>query len=255
MIEYYLDRPIAYHRAFIALGCGLSGAVMLSQALYWSKRTTDGDGWFYKTQVEWEEETGMTRYEQEGARKKLRGLGILEEMKRGVPCKVHYRVNADRLLELLDQHAEKQQTQFGEKPQTSSGKSSNTVRGELANSDAENQQTNTEITQRLPKTTTDRAASASKQKRKQKLPDDFQPTNGHKKMADEYGVDLQYEFEQFRDYHLAKGSSMLDWNAALRTWLRNAKKFKQGGNQQNRTGYMKNEKLDFHKGVNPDGTF
>ncbi|MGL1664079.1 hypothetical protein ACSTJP_00070, partial [Vibrio parahaemolyticus] len=71
--------------------------LMLSQALYWSKRTNDPDGWFYKSQVEWEEETGMTRYEQEGARKALIKLGVLEELKRGVPCRLHYRVNMKAL--------------------------------------------------------------------------------------------------------------------------------------------------------------
>ncbi|PNG32216.1 hypothetical protein A1395_22170 [Pseudomonas protegens] len=92
-----LDRPIAFQRAFVTLGVGITGALMLSQAIYWSNRTDDQDGWFYKTMEEWEAETGMTRSEQESARKKLVKVGALQEMKKGVPCRLFYRVNIDAI--------------------------------------------------------------------------------------------------------------------------------------------------------------
>lgn len=92
-----LDRPIAFQRAFVSLGAGITGALMLSQAIYWSKRTDNADGWFYKTMEEWQSETGMTRSEQESARKKLVSAGVLEEMKKGVPCRLFYRVNMDAI--------------------------------------------------------------------------------------------------------------------------------------------------------------
>lgn len=88
-----LDRPIAFQRAFVSLGAGITGALMLSQAVYWSRRTDSTDGWFFKTMEEWQEETGMTRFEQEGARKKLVRAGVLDEQKKGVPCRLFYRVN------------------------------------------------------------------------------------------------------------------------------------------------------------------
>ena len=90
-----LDRPIAFQRAFVNLGVGITGALMLSQAIYWSNRTDNTEGWFYKTMEEWEAETGMTRSEQESARKKLVKIGVLQEMKKGVPCRLYYRVNID----------------------------------------------------------------------------------------------------------------------------------------------------------------
>jgi len=92
-----LDRPIAFQRAFVSLGAGITGALMLSQAIYWSKRTDNADGWFYKTMEEWASETGMTRSEQESARKKLVSAGVLEEKKKGVPCRLFYRVNMDAI--------------------------------------------------------------------------------------------------------------------------------------------------------------
>ncbi len=69
---------------------------MLSQAVYWSSRTNDSEGWFYKSQVEWEAETGLTRYEQESAHKKLVKLGFMQEKKQGLPCKLYYRVDLER---------------------------------------------------------------------------------------------------------------------------------------------------------------
>lgn len=87
------DRAIAYNPAYVKLGIGVTGAVMLSQAVYWSKRTGANNEWFYKTQDEWESETGLTRREQETARKKMKERGILLEDKRGVPCKIWYKVD------------------------------------------------------------------------------------------------------------------------------------------------------------------
>ncbi|WP_256344103.1 hypothetical protein [Pseudomonas costantinii] len=96
-LQELLDRPIAFQRAFVGLGVGITGALMLSQAIYWSNRTDNAEGWFYKTMEEWEAETGMTRSEQESARKKLVKVGVLEEQKKGVPCRLFYRVNLEAI--------------------------------------------------------------------------------------------------------------------------------------------------------------
>ena len=49
LIDAMNDRPIAFNRHYVSLGCGLNGALMLSQMVYWSKRTKDKNGYFYKT--------------------------------------------------------------------------------------------------------------------------------------------------------------------------------------------------------------
>ena len=59
------------------------------------------------------------------------------------------------------------------------------------------------------------------------LPDDFQPNETAQQMAAELGLDLQAELAAFCDHHAAKGTTFKDWQAALRTWLRNASKFGQ----------------------------
>ncbi|MBT1806104.1 hypothetical protein V1592_17940 [Enterobacter hormaechei subsp. xiangfangensis] len=122
-----VDRPIAFQRSFVRLGVGITGALLLSQIVYWQNRM-EGN-WFYKTQSDLEEETGLTRYEQEGARKKLVSCGVLEEAKRGIPAKLYFRVNQERLEELL----------LGENQHAAMGKTNKQGCGISANSDAENQ--------------------------------------------------------------------------------------------------------------------
>nr|WP_233154323.1 hypothetical protein [Enterobacter hormaechei] len=122
-----VDRPIAFQRSFVRLGVGITGALLLSQIVYWQNRMEGS--WFYKTQTDLEEETGLTRYEQEGARKKLVSCGVLEEAKRGIPAKLYFRVNQERLEELL----------LGENQHAGMGKTNKQGCGISANSDAENQ--------------------------------------------------------------------------------------------------------------------
>lgn len=96
-LETILDRPIAYHRVFFTLTGSIKAALFLSQAIYWSKRVKNPEGWFFKYQDEWFEETGLTRREQEAARSKLRQSGILEEERKGTPAKLFFRVNFETL--------------------------------------------------------------------------------------------------------------------------------------------------------------
>lgn len=135
-LQELLDRPIAFQRAFVSLGVGITGALMLSQAIYWSNRTDDAEGWFYKTMEEWESETGMTRYEQEGARKKLVKIGVLEEQKKGVPCRLFYRVNLEAIRANLSV----------ENPQPSLRKNPKQARGKPTSKPEENPQAITETT-------------------------------------------------------------------------------------------------------------
>jgi hypothetical protein len=96
-----LDRPIAYHRSVAKAVGSVTAGILMSQAMFWSKRTSNPDGWFYKSQAEWEDETALTRREQETARKTLRSLNLLEEKKEGIPCRLFFKVNLFELEKLL----------------------------------------------------------------------------------------------------------------------------------------------------------
>ena len=95
------DRPVAYHPVLADLVGSVTGAVFLSQLMYWAPRTTRPDGFIYKTRDEIYQETALTRYEQEGARKALRGVGVITEKLMGVPAVMHYRVDWQCIATLL----------------------------------------------------------------------------------------------------------------------------------------------------------
>ena len=124
-LEECLGRPIAF-RVVLARLCGsLTAGFMLSQALYWTPRTRHPQGWFYKTSDQWTGETYLTLSQQRSARKILQRFPFWHEVLRGVPAKMHYRVDQEKLLEAL--------LQFGENPQTRIGKSSNLDKAKHAN--------------------------------------------------------------------------------------------------------------------------
>jgi len=96
------DRPIAFHRCFVDLVGSVNAGLVLSQAVYWQERVSEKrEGWWYKTRSQWTEETGLSRYEQETARKRLRQAGILVEQKRGMPAKIWYRLDQPALMDQL----------------------------------------------------------------------------------------------------------------------------------------------------------
>lgn len=158
-IATYLDRPIAFQRVFVALGAGITGALLLSQAVYWSRRSGDDTGWFFKTQVEWEEETGLTRREQEGARSRLQSMGLLREERRGIPAKLFYRVDFEALQTSLDECAKQDCTKPPIKDdaneQTGTHKSAKQDCAKRTNRPAQNRQT------KLRKTTTETTAETT----------------------------------------------------------------------------------------------
>lgn len=92
---------IAYCPAFLKIKRDTKFVLFLSQVWYWSSRTKDKDGWFYKTQEDWEKELGLTPTEQKRIREILKKLGILEEKLRSLPRKVHFRLNKNKLHDLL----------------------------------------------------------------------------------------------------------------------------------------------------------
>jgi len=61
--------------------------------------------WWCRTQAEWERETGLTRREQETARRKLKAHGLLEERKSGVPAKLYFRLNLKTLARRIEESA------------------------------------------------------------------------------------------------------------------------------------------------------
>jgi len=100
------DIPVSFHRCLVPITGGVTAALMLSQAI-WTTQTIEraADGWFSKSRDEWTEETGLSRWEQETARRALRSAGFLEERRVGVPAKLWYRVRPEAVWRALQARA------------------------------------------------------------------------------------------------------------------------------------------------------
>ena len=56
-----------------------------------------------------------------------------------------------------------------------------------------------------------------------RLPEDWAPTDAHRKKAAELGVDLELEADRFRLHAEANDRRAVRWDAAFSMWLTNAK--------------------------------
>ena len=114
--ESYGDKTLVLcPTAFVKLLHGNhKAAILLAQILYWSDRTKDPDGWFFKSYADWTAETGLSEAQvrrivhgdrrTQQAQLTLSDLGVETKLKKvrssGAPT-VHYRVNQEQFLNAL----------------------------------------------------------------------------------------------------------------------------------------------------------
>lgn len=112
-----LKRPVAFHPTLARLFRGINEAIYWQQLYYWSDKGGRPDGFIYKTKEEIEEETTLTRDQQDRVRKKLEEAGYIETklIKANGHPTVHYKVNFP-LVE--NQLMEKRETHYSEKRET-----------------------------------------------------------------------------------------------------------------------------------------
>ena len=103
VVAELLGPTVAYHRALAGIGGGTHAGLMLSRALYLTRIqvTRQLDVWITTKAARWSEELGLTRREQETARRDLIRAGIWQEALRGMPPSLVARVRLDCLLALL----------------------------------------------------------------------------------------------------------------------------------------------------------
>ncbi|MEC5406561.1 hypothetical protein VOM14_13475 [Paraburkholderia sp. MPAMCS5] len=93
-------RPIAFGTRLARVTGHPKQALLLSQLVYWTRRGRDVDvngGWVHKTREHWMLETGLSREEQENARRCLRAMNLLTEWRGGQPARMHYRLEVEAI--------------------------------------------------------------------------------------------------------------------------------------------------------------
>ena len=93
-------RAIAYRPNLARLFGGVVAEIFFEQIFYWQDKADPVLG-VYKTQEELEIETGLSRKEQETARKLLREKGVLIEIHKRLEHRMYYKIDCEKLDELL----------------------------------------------------------------------------------------------------------------------------------------------------------
>ena len=97
---------VAYHPSLVGVSGGVTPALMLSQALYWTRilaqQDADREGWFWKTRDQWTAETALSRFEQETARRRLTARPFWHQERRGMPARLWFRVDLEALARVID---------------------------------------------------------------------------------------------------------------------------------------------------------
>ena len=101
--DYLLDlgHPVAYYPGLVKHLGSVNAVLFFSQIFYWQDKAASELG-VYKTVEEIEAETGMTYREQATARKQLVERGVLVETNKRLEHRVYYRIDLDRLNEMLE---------------------------------------------------------------------------------------------------------------------------------------------------------
>lgn len=225
----HLGSVVAFHPELTRITQKTTATLLLCQLIYWGNKGKLAEGWVYKTSGELMDETGLTRHEQESARKKLRELGLITEKlakQEGAPV-VHFRVEWERIAELLESEgiAEKRKIRKAamDMPKGGNGlpqSGKTTIQETTAKTTAETPAGETRArTRACPKPVVNQATT------EHELPADWEPPESEAARArGRYpGLDLDRETQRFKLWHGARGSKRTYWLAEWWLWLSNGR--------------------------------
>jgi hypothetical protein len=95
------NRVVGYSPDLAKAVGGATTGLFLSQLLYLSDKGHNPEGWVYKSEQEMGKETGLTKREQQTARRKLLGLGVIAIMRGGWKNTYHFKVIWEKLYQLI----------------------------------------------------------------------------------------------------------------------------------------------------------
>jgi hypothetical protein len=131
-------RLVAYSPELARILGGVTTGAYFSQLMFLADKGNDPEGWIYKSETEMAQETGLTKREQQTARRKLLALGVIELKRGGWRNTYHFRICWEKLIQVIEQYQRAQtasdveQTEGTEYPQTprQSGQTVSTEPGE-----------------------------------------------------------------------------------------------------------------------------
>jgi hypothetical protein len=97
------NRTVGYSPDLARAVGGATIGLFLSQLLFLSDKGANPDGWVYKSEQEMSRETGLTKREQQTARRKLLALGVIAIERRGFKFTYHFKIIWERLYQVIEQ--------------------------------------------------------------------------------------------------------------------------------------------------------
>jgi hypothetical protein len=95
------NRIVGYSPDLARIVGGATTGLFLSQLLFLSDKGANPEGWVYKSEQEMGKETGLTKREQQTARRKLIALGVIAIMRGGWKNTYHFKVIWERLYQVI----------------------------------------------------------------------------------------------------------------------------------------------------------
>jgi len=120
---------LGYPRIYVDLTWNVNAAIFLNQCVYWSDKGGRSDGYFYKSDIEWAKETGLSVNQIESIRNKLVKLGFIHTKltrANGAPT-THYIVDIPFIEQSIKQFSEKQHMDITEINNSDLVKSDNSI--------------------------------------------------------------------------------------------------------------------------------
>jgi hypothetical protein len=97
------NRTVGYSPDLARIVGGATTGLFLSQLLFLSDKGHNSDGWVYKSEAEMRQETGLSKREQQTARRKLLALGVIQIERRGFKFTYHFKIIWERLYQVIQQ--------------------------------------------------------------------------------------------------------------------------------------------------------
>jgi hypothetical protein len=95
------NRVVGYSPDLARIVGGATTGLFLNQLLFLSDKGANPDGWVYKSEQEMGKETGLTKREQQTARRKLLSLGVIAIMRGGWKNTYHFKVIWEKLYQVI----------------------------------------------------------------------------------------------------------------------------------------------------------
>jgi hypothetical protein len=95
------NRVVGYSPDLAKLVGGATTGLFLSQLLFLSDKGANPEGWVYKSEQEMSKETGLSKREQQTARRKLLSLGVIAIMRGGWKNTYHFKVIWEKLYQVI----------------------------------------------------------------------------------------------------------------------------------------------------------